>query len=300
MAERPPLESFLKKSFIQKEDLEDLSPKEVQIFYKYFKGRKGDKGEAGNTLSKEELASLVKPVLAGLDIPTNRSILSQIKSLLPEVKDGITPTEKELQAIIKPLIPIVRDGSPDTGKEIIEKVNKNKGNKIKASKIEGFDEVEGTARSALKNIQNFISLGGTRSTIIKASGTIVGTNITTLNFSGATATKVGDGSEVNIATSGSGQVNSIVAGAGISVNSTDPANPIVTNTGTAPSFVDNEVVSGSGTSFTLANTPIAGSVHVHGNGQRLTGGGVDFTISGAVITTVNSFSSGTVLADYRK
>lgn len=68
----------------------------------------------------------------------------------------------------------------------------------------------------------------------------------------------------------------------------------------ATSFVDNEVVSGSGTSFTLANTPIAGSEHIFGNGQRLTPGGVDYTIAGAAITMVNSFSAGTVLADYRK
>lgn len=68
----------------------------------------------------------------------------------------------------------------------------------------------------------------------------------------------------------------------------------------ATSFVDNEIVNGSGTSFTLANTPIAGSVHLYGNGQRLTPGGVDFTIVGTAITMVNSFSTGTVLADYRK
>lgn len=65
------------------------------------------------------------------------------------------------------------------------------------------------------------------------------------------------------------------------------------------SSIDNEIVSGSGTSFTLASTPALGTEHIYGNGQRLTPGGVDYTISGASITTVNSFSAGTILADYK-
>lgn len=65
-------------------------------------------------------------------------------------------------------------------------------------------------------------------------------------------------------------------------------------------FVDNEVVAGATNTFTLANTPILGSQHIYGNGQRLTPGGVDYTIAGAVVTTSNSFSAGQILADYRK
>lgn len=68
-------------------------------------------------------------------------------------------------------------------------------------------------------------------------------------------------------------------------------------------FVDNEIVSGSGTSFTLAHTPVAGSVHLFGYGQRLTpGAGNDFTISGAVITIIQSgasYTAGSIIADYR-
>ena len=62
--------------------------------------------------------------------------------------------------------------------------------------------------------------------------------------------------------------------------------------------VDGEVVSGSGTTFTLAHTPTAGTVHVYGYGQRLSVSAGDYTISGAVITMTNSFDSGSVLADY--
>lgn len=62
----------------------------------------------------------------------------------------------------------------------------------------------------------------------------------------------------------------------------------------------NEIVGGSGTSFTLANVPADSSkVALYGGGSRLTpGGGNDYTISGANITMANSYASGQVLADY--
>lgn len=75
---------------------------------------------------------------------------------------------------------------------------------------------------------------------------------------------------------------------------------ITANAGGGGTQVDNEVVSGSGTTFTLANTPLSGTVQLYGEGQRLTPGvGNDYTISGKVITTANSFGSGTILADYQ-
>jgi len=65
-------------------------------------------------------------------------------------------------------------------------------------------------------------------------------------------------------------------------------------------FVDNETVSGSGTTYTLANTPIVGSEHIFARGQRLAVGLGDYTISGKIITTTASWASGDLLADYRK
>lgn len=70
--------------------------------------------------------------------------------------------------------------------------------------------------------------------------------------------------------------------------------------------VYNEIVSGSGTTFTLAHTPVAGSVRLYagGNsnpqtGRLLPGSGNDFTISGATITMLNgSFALGSLVADY--
>lgn len=64
-------------------------------------------------------------------------------------------------------------------------------------------------------------------------------------------------------------------------------------------FIYNEVVAGSGTTFTLANTPKAGTVTVYGQGQRLKLTD-DYTISGAVITTINSWLATQILADYQK
>jgi hypothetical protein len=62
--------------------------------------------------------------------------------------------------------------------------------------------------------------------------------------------------------------------------------------------VYDEAVSGSGTSWTLAHTPVSGTLRLYGAGQRLTGGGVDYTLSGATITTINSYSAGQIRADY--
>jgi hypothetical protein len=74
---------------------------------------------------------------------------------------------------------------------------------------------------------------------------------------------------------------------------TDLAN--LTGNGTP---VDSEVVSGSGTSWTLANTPVAGSVKLYA-GTRLTPS-VDYTITGTSITTTGSYPTGALVADYRK
>lgn len=63
-------------------------------------------------------------------------------------------------------------------------------------------------------------------------------------------------------------------------------------------FVYNEVVSGSGTSWTLANTPVIGLQAIYANGQKLTPT-VDYSITSAAITTVDSWAAGTILADYQ-
>lgn len=61
--------------------------------------------------------------------------------------------------------------------------------------------------------------------------------------------------------------------------------------------VTGEVVAGLGTTFTLAFTPKAGTLALYGQGQRLYLS-TDYTISGAVITTVDSWLAKQILADY--
>lgn len=60
----------------------------------------------------------------------------------------------------------------------------------------------------------------------------------------------------------------------------------------------NEVVSGSGTAWTLAHTPNSTGIALYANGQRLTPT-VDYTLAVATVTTVLSWVAGTVLADYQ-
>lgn len=63
-------------------------------------------------------------------------------------------------------------------------------------------------------------------------------------------------------------------------------------------LIDNEIVSGSGTTFTLANTPISSSVKVYALGQRLKLT-TDYSLVGRVITTVSSWGTGEITSDYR-
>jgi hypothetical protein len=64
-------------------------------------------------------------------------------------------------------------------------------------------------------------------------------------------------------------------------------------------MIVGEIVSGSGTSWTLAQTPVVNSAALYASGVRLTPGvGNDYTINGIAIVTVSSYSAGTVTADY--
>ncbi len=73
--------------------------------------------------------------------------------------------------------------------------------------------------------------------------------------------------------------------------------------GSSPLFVDNEVpsgsVNGSNNNFTVAHTPITGSVKVYRNGLRMKPT-VDYTITGATISFLETPLTGDLLlADYR-
>lgn len=65
----------------------------------------------------------------------------------------------------------------------------------------------------------------------------------------------------------------------------------------ANSSAYNEVAGGSGTAWTLAHTPVSGTLRVYANGQRLIET-TDYSLSGTDLTTVLSWDAGTVLVDY--
>ena len=88
------------------------------------------------------------------------------------------------------------------------------------------------------------------------------------------------------------------AGKAVVVNSTEDGLIFKTIPGVGTTAIYNEIVSGSGTSFTLAQTPVNNSLDLRGAGQFLTGGGVDYTLSGKNLTMVNSWSTGDLLAFY--
>lgn len=63
--------------------------------------------------------------------------------------------------------------------------------------------------------------------------------------------------------------------------------------------VYNEVVSGAGTAWILAFTPIPGTVRLYGEGQKLLPTS-NYSISGVSITTNDSWPAGAISADYNK
>lgn len=313
---RPPLSSFMQK---MKE--EEISSDKV---IEKLRGLRGLPGKDAIPPSKQELLSLIEPLVPLA--PTETELKAIITPLIPEVKDGKTPSKQELLSLIKPLIPLPIKGDDGTTpsleeleaivlplipdveipelapKDLIEKINKAKTVKIKRERVEGFDEIEGLAKSANRNVQNVLSLGGSRQTAIKVSGTLLGTGINTINFVGATGTKVGDGSEVNITTSGSGgggQVNSVVAGTGITVDSTDPANPIVSATGGGTGTVTTvSVATANGFAGTVANatttpaitltTSVTGVLKGNGTAISAATAGTDYQAPVTLTTTGTS------------
>lgn len=72
---------------------------------------------------------------------------------------------------------------------------------------------------------------------------------------------------------------------------------IPSSTPSSANIVFGEIVLGDVNTFTLAHTP-SGTISLAANGQVLTLA-VDYTISGAIITTLSPWSAGTVVADYQ-
>lgn len=121
-----------------------------------------------------------------------------------------------------------KDWSPDTGEEIVTKLEKLKGNKrldIKA--IKGIEKLE-------KDIQKASFTQTHTEYDIDWALVWYGTRLNLKKGTGVTMTGVPNSNGVDITINasggGTGTVETIVAWTGISVDSTDPANPIVSST----------------------------------------------------------------------
>ena len=126
---------------------------------------RGFTGEMGHTPTREELLTLIRP-------------------LIPIVKDGYTPTIEELTKLITPLIPQVKDGedgSPDTPPQIATKLN-TLTEAIEQKVIKGFDA---TIKGLLKAISD-TRRGNRRE--VKSGGGMGDTKFQTFNVSSATTT----------------------------------------------------------------------------------------------------------------
>jgi hypothetical protein len=111
--------------------------------------------------------------------------------------------------------------------------------------------------------------------------------------------------------SGSSGVSQIIAGTNVTISPSGGTGAVTVNAsgGSSPTFVDNETVSGGGTSWTLAYPPSVGCVPIlmvpPFTGYGLFGlikdstGPYGYTISGENIVTVTSFATGVMRAWYR-
>jgi hypothetical protein len=68
---------------------------------------------------------------------------------------------------------------------------------------------------------------------------------------------------------------------------------------TSVNFISGEVVSGSGTSFALTNSPLI-FLGLYAQGQKLSTARSDYTINGKNITTAQAWAAGDLEADYYK
>jgi hypothetical protein len=214
---------------------------------------------------KTNADSKVSKALKDLGDAINKSIKDQddrlelVRERVAGLKDGKTP-QKGIDYFDG------KNGSPDTGEEIIDKiVSSDRKGWLDKSAIKGLEEELEITKEG-RGIRVF---GGSRGLLLKSSGTTIEKIARIINFTGATVTRSSTG-EVTIA-----------IGGGTIVDDETPTN------------------SGDDLNFTLAHTPIAGSLKLYRGGarQRVT---EDYTLVGLTITLNTALATGEILlADYR-
>jgi len=132
------------------------------------------KGEKGDAPTREELLSLIEPLIPTAKdgkTPTRKELLKIIKPLIPLVEDGKTPTQEELTALIKPLIP---PPGKDADEEAIVSTLEGRLPTMGETFRDGLELLQGDERldeSAIKGLEELIKrVAGPRVLAVGGSG----------------------------------------------------------------------------------------------------------------------------------
>ena len=298
-----PLEGILLKA---DEIAKNTTPKDVQkikiegievITLKGDKGEPGNvfadltpeqkaeiKGDKGDALTFEVLSPEQKKELTGPkgDTPTNEQLISLIDPLIPEPIPGKTPTKEEITALIEPLIPSKEElrGVPGEAptREYISTLIKEQfpveeDPKKEAERLaQALNEMGTIDYDKLKNLPNL--------DVFRRP------NIASKDYATRDLTDV--------------SMQGIVAGQLLQWDGTRFIPYTISSASSTQVF--GEVPGGAvpGTVFTIANTPVVGTVRIYrGGAYQQAGAGKDYTIASSTITLAATLSVGEVLqADY--
>ena len=204
----------------------------------------------GETPTDEQLIALIKPLIPkaenGKDgiTPTIDELLALIRPLIPQVQNGETPSDERLISLIKPLIPKYTQITTD---DVINDINSKKD-------IINIQTIKGLSQEIDNRIPKQM-IGSPRIKMFN-NGKEMSSPLGSLNLKGATITNKDQDYTIEIQPSTTG-VQSVVAGTNISVDNTDPQNPIVSSTSTIPNL---QQVTDVGSSTTNAITVLKTSL----------------------------------------
>jgi hypothetical protein len=189
--ERKSLEEILKK------DTSSSEKEEGDTVVQFLRGKKGEKGEKGETGAQGARGLTGFEGADGKDGKDGargqkgekgdkgeRGFTGEKGEPGKDGKDG--KNAKELKEFVL------------TASDVVEKINKGK-SKIAKSRIEGLEDIDNRTASTEKRFQNWISLGGARSTRISSNGVLIATGAETINFvNGTVAVPAGNnGTTIN-------------------------------------------------------------------------------------------------------
>lgn len=277
----------------------DMQGASYSALLEAIKKMKGDPGEKGAdaVVDKNEILDELRDF-----------IIEKMDKFKPA--DGYTPTESDLVPIIKKLIPAPKPGDPGKDADPVKVAQFLLSNENFLAKVKGKEGDKPSDKELAAQIKK----------LMPAAVLITGKNI----ISEINALPIESPLQIGIEhikglldelrtikKNNGGKPGKMIHGGGLtrvyhdgtlSGDGTrqDPLTVIGGGSG-SDNFVDNEVVAGSGTAFTLAYSPVPGSQHIYNRGQRLIPSGTNqnYSISGAAITTFDTLSAEDIWADYR-